>query len=228
MGQVMGVEADVANVVFVHPMGYGADFWHDAADRLQTRTGLAVHAVTLPGSAPRENVTLTVDSASATVHEAVTAHRDGGVALIGISLGARIAARFAADEPAAVDRLALLSAGDRTNPVGNALQALTLAIMPERSLTDQSPNARKPATRAALKILPQLSLGERLREITAPTLVAAARDDRGFLASSRSLAEHIPHATFHEIPRGGHFWPRSEPHEFDALIDNWLGAPVTR
>jgi pimeloyl-ACP methyl ester carboxylesterase len=66
-----------------------------------------------------------------------------------------------------------------------------------------------------------------LEQITAPTLVIAARDDRMMpLKFSQTLAERIPNTTFFIVEDAGHMFPLEKGPEITELISEWLSEKL--
>ncbi|WP_034945947.1 alpha/beta fold hydrolase [Erwinia oleae] len=62
-----------------------------------------------------------------------------------------------------------------------------------------------------------------LRQISCPTLVVAAADDRmRTMAESQTLCDNIPHATLEVIAGSGHMLPLEQPQALAALLTRWL------
>lgn len=65
----------------------------------------------------------------------------------------------------------------------------------------------------------------RLAAIEVPTLVLHGEDDRVWpLENAHYLAEHIPGARLHVIPRSGHMFMIEKPREFNAAVLSFLAA----
>ncbi|WP_380182813.1 alpha/beta fold hydrolase [Kalamiella sp. sgz302252] len=62
-----------------------------------------------------------------------------------------------------------------------------------------------------------------LAQIKCPTLVIAAEEDRmRTVQESRTLCEHIPHATLEVIADSGHMLPLEQPAALAAAMSRWL------
>jgi pimeloyl-ACP methyl ester carboxylesterase len=147
------------------------------------------------------------------------------VDLLGFSTGGSIALQFAADYPERVHRLALAATASRLGPFGRGAQRRYSDHL-ARSQYRQALSAAAPALTASrsgqwflgtlLWLLAPLSriedasgmvavllaedsfdLGDRLREITAPTLLISGEHDRVYPPDiSQQTVERIPHAQF--------------------------------
>lgn len=66
---------------------------------------------------------------------------------------------------------------------------------------------------------------DQLNQITCPTLVIAAEEDRmRTMQESRTLYEHIPHAQLEIIADSGHMVPLEQPQALAEVILRWLRA----
>ena len=64
---------------------------------------------------------------------------------------------------------------------------------------------------------------DELRNISCPTLVLAAREDRlRTLAEAQALADGIPNAKFIIFDDGGHMTPLEQPNALNTVLINWL------
>jgi 2-hydroxy-6-oxonona-2,4-dienedioate hydrolase len=140
--------------------------------------------------------------------------------IIGLSLGARVASRFAIDHPEMVEKLILLSAtayfparpiqgdikGSRAaaaaNPTWDSIREIFKGLFhDETEIWDDLI-----ATRLSLYRIPD----EDWRRLRAPTLVVAAVDHHDvFLDTARAIAKLIPDITVFEMKHCSH-WPQME------------------
>jgi 3-oxoadipate enol-lactonase len=202
--------------------------------------GYRVASLDLPGlseaSAPDFSMAGAGDAIAADLEQSVRrpAH------LVGISLGATLAAMVALDHPARVASL-VLSGGQAHPGFAGRLEWSVARIMPERLVVGGVPGEIKksfPALAeesvamqqrigkrrlvAALRAFSRVDLRPRLRDIGAPTLVVCGSRNRLSLRGSRALAAAIPHARLDVIANVGHVWNLEEPERFTRTVDDFI------
>jgi aminoacrylate hydrolase len=93
----------------------------------------------------------------------------------------------------------------------------------ESAASDLSP---LPVALARLHMLLAFDRSAELPRLRVPTLVLAATDD-GIIPvhQSRELAQLIPASVYHEIERGGHFFPRVYPDAYANTVTAFLDSP---
>lgn len=176
-------------------------------------------------------------------------------ALLGHSMGARVALEIYRQAPQKVDRLALLSTG--VHPVrpgerekrhalrdigrNEGMAALVDTWLPPMLGEAASGNAalvdrlrgmcigagldRFEAQIEALLSRPRVD--ELLPQIAVPTLVAVGGEDRWAPPEQHTqFAAQIPAARLVVIEGAGHMLPAEEPDELNAVIAGWLTAPA--
>ena len=193
----------------------------------------------------------TMADMAADVADALAARFDEPVDVLGISTGGSIAQQLAADHPAAVRRLALVSTACRLENTGRRFQQEMAALAREgarrevftRFARDLVPPRRgRAAAGAAMAWLgPRLyphagDLGDlavtleaedafdlrELAPIQAPTLIVGGGEDRFYPQSLfAETARLIPNATLAIYPRRGHITVLSDP-EAQAVIIEFL------
>lgn len=176
-------------------------------------------------------------------------------ALLGHSMGARVALEIMRSAPERVDRLALVSTGVHLPADGEAAKRYALRdlgrkwgmavlvdawlppmIAPSRSqdqLYDElramcihAGLARFEAQIAALLARPEVE--SLLPEIACPTLVAVGSEDRWSPpAQHKAIAALIPGAQLVVIDGAGHMLPAECPDVLNAAIAAWLEQPAT-
>jgi 3-oxoadipate enol-lactonase len=212
---------DAPRLVLLHAMKYAHDMWESQLPRL---AGLfRVLAPDLPGYGQSPGP-FTVEAA---VEELGALAGDGEIHLCGVSLGARVALRFAAERPEAVASLVLSGCGIRA-PRGLRPQRLAMRALPERFFTRESPGAGKAATIESNRALADLDLTGYLPLVRARTLVACGARDRRYLTDARRLRDGIRGAELRVVPGAGHFWNRERPELFARTLMEWaLDRPLT-
>lgn len=173
--------------------------------------------------------------------------------LVGLSLGGQVALEYAVHYPECVERLVLIDPflADFTFSEG---WTQTIAQMIESGLAGDLGSARdiwlnsglftpalvNPASATALKEsferysgwhfanpfhLPVAPISDRLKEITAPTLVLVGeRDIEDFVNISGFLAENIPNARLEVIQGAGHMANLEAPAEVNRILKDFLAA----
>src|SRR5581483_2825482 len=106
------------------------------------------------------------------------------------------------------------------------LGALLMAPLDEAStlgLRHASPDTPPSIIEARLDALLAHEAGARLRRVTCPTFVLAARDDILIPARmSRAVAEQIAGASWMLLPGGGHAFPRTRTAEYNRIVIDFL------
>ncbi|GAB2820971.1 3-oxoadipate enol-lactonase [Actinoallomurus bryophytorum] len=212
---------DGPTVVLLHAMGFAHDMWDPQFARLADR--FHVVAPDLPGYG-RTPGPFSFDTA---VRELTGLAAAGPVHLCGVSLGARVALRFAAERPAAVASLFLSGCGVRA-PRGLAVRRAALRAVPERFFTRESTGAGKAVTLQSCLALAGLDLSGCPPKVGAPTLVTCGSKDTAYLADARELAAGIDGAELRVIAGVGHVWNRERPELFTRTLLEWVLAAERR
>jgi pimeloyl-ACP methyl ester carboxylesterase len=173
-------------------------------------------------------------------------------ALLGHSMGGRVALEIYRQAPGRVERLALLStgvhpvrAGERDKRyalrdigreqgmaalvdawlppmIGEAASRDTALVRRLRVMCNEAGLARFEAQIEALLSRPDVD--DLLRGIALPTLVAVGSEDRWAPPEQHeAFAASIPGATFVVIEGAGHMLPAEKPQQLNAAIAEWLG-----
>jgi pimeloyl-ACP methyl ester carboxylesterase len=206
---------DGPTVVLLHAMGFAHDMWDPQYSRLTDL--FHVVAADLPGYG-RTPGPFSFDTA---VRELAGLAADGPVHLCGVSLGARVALRFAAERPEAVASLFLSGCGLRA-PRGLRAQRLAMRALPERFFARDSPGAGKAATLQSNLALASVDLSGCPPKVRARTLVTCGSKDTAYLADARELAAGIAGSELRVIPGVGHIWNRERPELFTRTLMEWV------
>jgi len=173
--------------------------------------------------------------------------------LLGTSLGAPVAAQWAADHPETVDRLVLYGGWADGREIGDddsrrhvlglisthwglGSDLMTELYAPDadpptrRAFTDYQRAASSPATAAALLGLAlELDVRPALARVRAPTLVLHRREDRAApLAQGRALAAAIPGAELVELEGRSHLPAIGDADAVVRRVRAFLGLPRLR
>jgi pimeloyl-ACP methyl ester carboxylesterase len=178
--------------------------------------------------------TLTMADLAAEYADAITAHLDAPVDVVGTSTGGSIAQQLAADHPETVKRMVLLSAACRLGPHGRDLQGAVAAELragqTRRAVSIAAAGlaptglrtlARGVGWAAARRVIPTAAAAADLaatieaedgfdlaaceRAIEARTLIIGGGRDRFYGAGLfRETAALIPHSQLEMFPRRGH------------------------
>lgn len=177
------------------------------------------------------------------------------MALLGHSMGARVALEVVRLAPERVDRLALVSTGTHTIRDGEAEKRHTLLALGRdegmAALVDRwLPPMVAPARRADNELIAPLhematqqgidtyaaqiaallgrpEVKSLLPRIACPTLVAVGEDDKWSPPEQhRAIAARIPNAHLKIIAKAGHMLPAEGPDAFNEAIADWLDMPA--
>ena len=229
----------VVQVVLVHGIRTSATMWRAQVDHLNAR-GTPVTAVDLPGHGSRMAEDFTLESAMATIDEAVRAAADRGpVLLVGHSMGGLLCIEYAgAEDPPPVAGFVAASCTAIPRGVGlAAYRVLTRGFdsLPDRGmwLTNRMLDRILPdETRAdfgaggyaldaqdiALRSLSVLDLLAALHRIDVPLWVVNGQYDQ--LRMNEKLFMRIAqHAELVVVPRTTHHVTVMRPRVFNALLD---------
>lgn len=175
-------------------------------------------------------------------------------ALLGHSMGARVAIEIWRRTPERVDRLALVSTGTHLPRAGEAekrralldlgrgqgMGALVDAWLPPMLAPAHRAEARLAGPLRAMCIeqgveayaaqiealLARPEIDSLLPGIAVPTLVAVGEHDAWAPPEQHAaLAARIPGARLHVMPGAGHMLPAEAPEPFNQAIRDWLAAP---
>ena len=186
----------------------------------------------------------------------VLAHSPPQFTLTGFSMGGFVAREIIRQAPERVQRLILIATSSQQDSAqtqsfktatANALlasesvfhglgrKAIALSLSQDHA---DNPHLQAQIHQMSLRmgkeawcrqlLMPRSSDTGRLGQITCPTLVIAAEDDRmRTLQESRTLYEHIPHARLEIIADSGHMVPLEQPQALAEVMIRWLrSTPV--
>ena len=204
-------------VALLHCMGRSGTMWDRHRALLAER--FRVLAPDLPGHGRSAGPFTVPGAVTAVAHALSRACGDEPAHLIGLSLGARVGLRLAAERDAA--SLALLGCGLSFR--GGAQLAVSRAL-PAVFFRGGPDKAGKAALVASMAELAALDLRPSLAAVSARTLVVCGEKDKAYLSDSREIAATIPGAQLRLIPGAGHLWPLHRVDDFVKLVTGWIDA----
>jgi 3-oxoadipate enol-lactonase len=204
-------------VIFLPGFGQMPTDWQDQVSALPT--GWRGFVPWLAGMKPTDRSGFELNRA---VGALVTMMETQGIKrahVCGLSVGAVVALRLAAEFPALVDRLVLASG--QVTP-RKSLMKLQLAVMrrtPEAKFLAQG--MTKQAAIAGFESVAALDLRADLGLVRAPTLVLTGAQDEGNAPAAKALSQGIRGARLMTIP-AGHALNKSAPEEFNRAVYGFL------
>jgi pimeloyl-ACP methyl ester carboxylesterase len=237
-----------ARPLFIHGAGSNAGFWHQQQPHFSNAVYLDLPGHLSPGRGGIEAVQLEGDDYSlAGYSDAVERHiereSEGGVVLVGHSMGGAVALDLALREPLWLQRLVLTNTGARLS-VSDELLALlrtdyraAVEWIVDHSFGAASATttyaeriARNGTRRKLLRARPEVVLADyvscrdfdvrsRLSEISVPALVVVGEQD-GMTPPhlGRELCDGLPHASLRVIEGAGHMVPIERPEEYNNVV----------
>ena len=163
--------------------------------------------------------------------------------IIGHSMGSAIALQLALDAPDRVPALVILGGGSRLRVASQILEStineatfpLAVKTIIEWSFgSGTSPRLKELATQRMAETRPtvlhgdflacnEFDAGERLTEITCPTLILCGAEDKMTPPKySKHLHEHIPNAELTIIEKAGHMVMLEKPHEVAEAVEHFV------
>lgn len=198
-------------LVFLHGAGQRPSAWNGVISHLPAgRHGVALALPTVGRDVFR------LDAATDAVHEQLELLSPGRVVLVGLSLGATVAARVAAAAPERVAALVLSGGQVRASRGLSRLEIGAVRAVPAAAFTPFG--MRKRRLLSELRAFAAADLSEDLPRIEAPALVLCGSLDRPNLPGARALAAGIPGARLRVVPRVGHAWNLTHPRMFARVL----------
>ena len=244
---------DWGQVLFIHGLGSSADRWLDIPDALSL-TGLHSVALDLPGFglSDKPEIEYTIGKFVEVVAEFIRKRGMQGTSIVGHSLGGYIAAQLAAEHWDLVGRLVLIdTSGMLDGPTPLLQQYLDAAMTPEkeavRAVLGQlvadpiripealvngfvyrmSQAGARHAFKSAFDNSVKTQVGvDRLKRITAPTLIIWGRQDRLIpLEHFKPFQESISGSDVVIVEDAGHAPFAEKPAIACELLHKFLTAP---
>ena len=203
-------------VVFLAGAGESASVWDAQRDLLGPVRSMAFGALDLA-------TPFVFDEAVASLHRHVRETAARSVTVVGLSIGAMIAARYASLHPVA----SLVLSGGQVRPprVTMAVQRLVLGAVPERHLGLPDGMSKKDL----LHILGvRVDLTPDLSRITAPTVVLCGSKDRPNLPAAHRFAGAIGGSHLQIVDGGGHQLATDSPAAFAEAVRQAIGQAGPR
>ena len=175
----------------------------------------------VPGLKPTEKQAVPVAEAAATLDTDLMLEGMQAVDLCGLSYGAVVATRLAADFPERVRRLVLIAGMVRPPRALMKLQLQMLKMMPASRLADSS--VSKERLLRTLDIVREVDLTDALPRVTAPTLVLVGEKDKVNKPAAQALASGISGAQLREVPGAGQQVNVDQPRVLVEILREFLG-----
>lgn len=209
---------DQTPLVLLHGIGQAPMAWEDVIVPLYPTRRLLSPWV--PGLRPTERQHVPVADAVAALDTDLMLEGMERVDICGLSYGAVVATRLAADFPHRVRRLVLI--GGQAQPPRAALrmQATMLRMMSAKKLADNG--VSKERLRRTMELLADVDLTDALSRITAPTLVLVGEKDKPHKAAAEALAAGIAGAELREVPGAGHQVNVDQPKALVEILTEFL------
>ncbi|WP_281964825.1 alpha/beta fold hydrolase [Serinicoccus marinus] len=215
-----GAGGDPAPLVLLHGVGQAPMAWEDVVVALYGSRRLLTPWV--PGLRPTEQRVLPLDDAAAALDQQLMLEGMQGVDLCGLSYGAMVATRLAADFPERVRRLVLIAGQVRPPRMLMRAQGAALRLVPASRLADAG--VSKERLLQALEVARSADLTDALPKVQAPTLVLVGAKDKANQPGARALADGIPGARLRIVEGAGHALNEDAPAALVDLLRDFLDA----
>ncbi len=228
--------------LFIHGWQADRSVWHDLAAALGSAAHVIVPDARGSGESQPAKGPFTLDRFAADLRELVDARGFGPVVLIGHSMGATVALRFAVDYPELVRALVLIApvpaSGGGYSPKGAAYLrstagdpavqrgwlARTLAQPPDEARLERlcAAAGRTPRDVAleSFESWAHSDFAEATRTIAAPALVIAPEHDAR--ETRERVAELLPNSRYVELPGCAHYAILEQPRAIAELISEFV------
>lgn len=208
-------------LVLLHGVGQAPMAWEDVVVQLYGSRRLLTPWV--PGLRPTEKQVLPLSEGAAALDQQLMLEGMQQVDLCGLSYGAMVATRLAADFPERVRRLVLIAGQVRPPRLLMRAQATALKLVPASRLADSG--VSKERLLEALEAARSTDLSDVLPQIRASTLVLVGAKDKANQPAARTLAQGIPHARLRVVQGAGHALNEDAPGELVEILRDFLDVP---
>ncbi|WP_010149298.1 alpha/beta fold hydrolase [Serinicoccus profundi] len=210
--------ADPTPLVLLHGVGQAPMAWEDVVVALYGSRRLLTPWV--PGLRPTEQQVVALSDSAAALDQQLMLEGMHQVDLCGLSYGAMVATRLAADFPERVRRLVLIAGQVRPPRLAMRAQSAALRLVPASRLADAG--VSKERLLQALEMSRSADLTDALARIQAPTLVLVGAKDKANQPGARALADGIPSARLRIVEGAGHALNEDAPKALVELLRDFL------
>lgn len=211
-------ESTPTPLVLLHGVGQAPMAWEDVVVQLYGSRQLLTPWV--PGLRPTEKRVVPLAEAAAALDQQLMLEGLEQVDLCGLSYGAMVATRLAADFPERVRRLVLIAGQVRPPRLLMRAQQTALRMVPASRLADAG--VSKERLMEVLGAARDADLTDALPRIEAATLVLVGAKDKGNQPGARALADGIPAARLRVVQGAGHALNEEAPGELVGLLREFL------
>lgn len=205
-------------LVLLHGVGQAPMAWEDVVVQLYGSRPLLTPWV--PGLRPTEKQVLPLSDGAAALDQQLMLEGMRQVDLCGLSYGAMVGTRLAADFPERVRRLVLIAGQVRPSRLLMRAQATALRMVPASRFADSG--VSKERLLQALEAARATDLSDALPRILAPTLVLVGAKDKANHPAARSLVEGISGARLRIVAGTGHAVNEDAPAELVRILQDFL------
>ncbi|WP_151525886.1 alpha/beta fold hydrolase [Serinicoccus kebangsaanensis] len=213
-----GAAGEPIPLVLLHGVGQAPMAWEDVVVSLYGSRRLLTPWV--PGLRPTEKQVLPLADSAAALDQQLMLEGMQGVDLCGLSYGAMVATRLAADFPERVRRLVLIAGQVRPPRMLMRAQGAALKLVPASRLADAG--VSKDRLLQALDMARSADLTAALGQVQAPTLVLVGAKDKANQPGARTLAAGIPDARLRIVDGAGHALNEDSPQALVELLHDFL------
>lgn len=174
----------------------------------------------VPGLRPTEKEPVPLTDGAAALDQQLMLEGMDAVDLCGLSYGAMVATRLAADFPERVRRLVLIAGQVRPPRLLMRAQSTALRMVPSSRFADSG--VSKERLLQVLDLARAADLTEALPRIQAPTLVLVGGKDKANQPGARMLADGIAGAQLRIVEGAGHAVNEDAPGELVSILEDFL------